>query len=86
MSIYYFFLILTIMVVMVSIYYFCEKRSKKHPRHHKGHVHLREHLSNSHDKNKKYKKLRFNEISDILIYSEDDDYEKIKLKIKTKIN
>lgn len=30
------------------------------------------------------KKLRFNTMSDILYYSEDDDNEKIKMKIKTK--
>ena len=81
MNIYYFFLVLIIIVVIVSIYYFCEKRPKNHQR--QGHLH-QHHLYNS--RNKKQKKLRFNEISDMLIYSEDDDYEKIKLKIKTKIN
>jgi len=30
------------------------------------------------------KKLRFDTMSDILYYSEDDEYEKIKMKIRTK--
>jgi hypothetical protein len=30
------------------------------------------------------KKLRFNTMSDILYYSEEDEYEKIKMKIRTK--
>jgi hypothetical protein len=33
---------------------------------------------------RKKKKLRFNTMSDILYYSEEDEYEKIKMKIRTK--
>ena len=81
MNIYYFFLILLIILILISIYYYHKKRCL-----HQGHLHQINKHNLLHQINNQPKKLRFNEISDILIYSEDDDYEKIKLKIKTKIN
>ena len=61
--------LLAILVLCVSLFYYIYHRN----------------INRRRKKNQlRKKKLRFDTMSDILYYSEEDEYEKIKMKIKTK--
>jgi len=61
--------LLAILVLCVSLFYYIYHRNINRRRK---------------KKQLRKKKLRFDTMSDILYYSEEDEYEKIKMKIKTK--